>query len=185
MRRRWTCLFRNLNLKAGQTLVLRGATSSFGQAALKMAVAAGAQRHRHRAQPQAHFPCSKNLGASRVELERPDLAAHIAEAKQIDAVLDLVGNSTILDSLDMLRRGGTACLAGWLGGLDPIGDFNPLLRMASGVNLNFFGSFVFGTPGFPLSDVPLRTSRTRWPTASSTRSRRTSSRSTRFTKRTG
>ena len=48
--------------------------------------------------------------------------------------IDLVGNSTILDSLDMLRRDGTACLAGWLGGLDPIGDFNPLLRMASGVN---------------------------------------------------
>ena len=76
-------------------------------------------------------------------------------AKQVDAVLDLVGNSTILDSLDMLRRGGTACLAGWLGGLDPIGDFNPLLRMPSGVNWNFLGSFVFGTPGFPLSDVPL------------------------------
>ena len=80
----------------------------------------------------------------------------IAEAKQIDAVLDLVGNSTILDSLDMLRRDGTACLAGWLGGLDPIGDFNPLLRMASGVNWSFFGSFVFGSPGFPLSDVPLQ-----------------------------
>jgi NADPH:quinone reductase len=150
----WTCLFRNLNLETGQTLVLRGATSSFGQAALKMAVAAGARviattRSRER------FSMLEELGASRVELERPDLAAHIAEAKQIDAVLDLVGNSTILDSLDMLRRGGTACLAGWLGGLDPIGDFNPLLRMASGVNLNFFGSFVFGTPGFPLSDVPL------------------------------
>jgi NADPH:quinone reductase-like Zn-dependent oxidoreductase len=28
--------------------------------------------------------------------------------------------------------------------------------MASGVNLTFFGSFVFGTPGFPLSDVPLK-----------------------------
>jgi NADPH:quinone reductase len=102
------------------------------------------------------FSMLENLGASRVELERPDLAAHIAESEKIDAVLDLVGNSTILDSLDMLRRGGTACLAGWLGGLDPIGDFNPLLRMASGVNLNFFGSFVFGTPGFPLSDVPLQ-----------------------------
>jgi NADPH:quinone reductase-like Zn-dependent oxidoreductase len=55
-----------------------------------------------------------------------------------------------------LPRGGTACLAGWLGGLDPIGDFNPLARMPSGVNLNFFGSFVFGTPGFPVSDVPLQ-----------------------------
>jgi hypothetical protein len=26
--------------------------------------------------------------------------------------------------------------------------------MASGVYLTFFGSFVFGKPGFPLSDVP-------------------------------
>jgi NADPH:quinone reductase len=151
----WTCLFRNLNLTAGQTLVIRGATSSFGQAAIKMAVNAGARviattRNRNR------FAMLDQLGASRIEMEVPDLAARIAEAKEIDAVLDLVGNSTILDSLDMLRRGGTACLAGWLGGLDPIPDFNPLLRMASGVNLTFFGSFVFGTPAFPLSDVPLR-----------------------------
>jgi NADPH2:quinone reductase len=89
-------------------------------------------------------------------LERPDLSKHIPEAKQIDAVLDLVGNSVALDSLAMLRRGGRSCLAGWLGGLDPIPDFNPLLQMASGVYLTFFGSFVFGTPGFPLSDVPLQ-----------------------------
>jgi len=151
----WTCLFRNLNLGAGQTLVIRGATSSFGQAAVKMAVAAGARviattRKRER------FALLDDLGASRVEQEAPDLATRIGEAKQIDAVLDLVGNSTILDSLDMLRRGGTACLAGFLGGLDPVPDFNPLLRMPSGVNMNFFGSFVFGTPGFPLSDVPLQ-----------------------------
>ena len=86
------------------------------------------------ARSRERFGMLEELGASRVELECADLAAHIAEAKQIDAVLDLVGNSTILDSLDMLRRGGTACLAGWLGGLDPIGDFNPLARMASGVN---------------------------------------------------
>lgn len=151
----WTCLFRNLNLQAGQTLVLRGATSSLGQAALKMAVAAGA-RVIATARSNGRFSMLEQLGASRVEIESRELAAHLPEAKQVDAVLDLVGNSTILDSLDLLRRGGTACLAGWLGGLDPIGDFNPLLRMASGVNWNFFGSFVFGMPGFPLSDVPLQ-----------------------------
>jgi len=151
----WTCLFRNLELHAGQTLVIRGATSSFGQAALNLAVNAGAHviattRNRDR--------CAmlENLGATRVDIESRDLGARIAERKQIDAVLDLVGNSTILDSLSMLRRGGRACLAGWLGGLDPIKDFNPLLQMASGVYLTFFGSFVFGTPGFPLSDVPLQ-----------------------------
>jgi NADPH:quinone reductase-like Zn-dependent oxidoreductase len=102
------------------------------------------------------FAMLEKLGAERCEIERPDLSKHIAEAKQIDAVLDLVGNSVVLDSLAMLRRGGRSCLAGWLGGLDPIPDFNPLLQMASGVHLTFFGSFVFGTPGFPLSDVPLQ-----------------------------
>jgi len=150
----WTCLFRNLDIKKGELLVIRGATSSFGQAALKLAVNAGARviattRSRER------FALLESLGAERCEIERPDLSKHIPEAKQIDAVLDLVGNSVVLDSLAMLRRGGRSCLAGWLGGLDPIADFNPLLQMASGVHLTFFGSFVFGTPGFPLSDVPL------------------------------
>ncbi len=151
----WTCLFRNLGIAKGQTLVIRGATSSFGQAALNMSVNAGVKviatsRNRDR------FPKLEALGASRVEVEGPDLSKRISEAKKLDAVLDLVGNSTILDSLNMLRRGGRACFAGWLGGLAPIHDFNPLLQMASGVYLTFFGSFVFGTPGFPVSDVPLQ-----------------------------
>ena len=55
-----------------------------------------------------------------------------------------------------LRRGGRMCLAGWLGGLDPVNSFNPLLQMPSGVYFTFFGSFVFGTPDFPVSDVPLQ-----------------------------
>jgi NADPH:quinone reductase-like Zn-dependent oxidoreductase len=151
----WTCLFRNLEIERGQLLVIRGATSSFGQAALKMAVNAGVKviattRNGDR------FDMLEKLGAKRCEIECRDLSKHILEAKKIDAVLDLVGNSVMLDSLAMLRRGGRSCLAGWLGGLDPIPDFNPLLQMASGVYLTFFGSFVFGTPGFALSDVPLQ-----------------------------
>jgi NADPH2:quinone reductase len=152
----WTCLFRNLEIAQGQTLVIRGATSSFGQAAVNLAVNAGA-RVIATTRNHQRFAMLKELGVDRAELEGPALSERIAEAKQIEAVLDLVGNSTILDSLAMLRRGGRACLAGWLGGLDPIADFNPLLQMASGVYLTFFGSFVFGTPGFPLSDVPLQT----------------------------
>jgi NADPH:quinone reductase-like Zn-dependent oxidoreductase len=38
----WTCLFRNLDLKKGQKLLIRGATSAFGQAALKLPVEKGA-----------------------------------------------------------------------------------------------------------------------------------------------
>lgn len=152
----WTCLFRNLELAEGQTLVIRGAMSSFGQAALNMAVNAGAHVIAT-ARNQDRFQKLEALGARRVEIEGSDLSERIAERKQIDAVLDLVGNSTILDSLAMLRRGGRACLAGFLGGLAPVPDFNPLLQMSSGVHFSFFGSFVFGKPGFPLSDVPLQT----------------------------
>jgi NADPH2:quinone reductase len=151
----WTCLFRNLEIAKGQTLVIRGGSSSFGQAAVKMAVNTGV-RVIATVRDQKNSAMLQELGVVRVEREGPELSRRIAEAKKLDAVLDLVGNSTILDSLAMLRRGGRACLAGWLGGLAPIKDFNPLLQMSSGVYLTFFGSFVFGTPGFPLSDVPLQ-----------------------------
>jgi NADPH:quinone reductase len=151
----WTCLFRNLEIEKGQLLVIRGGTSSFGQAAIKMAVSGGA-RVIATARDADRFSIVEQLGAERCEIERPDLSKHIAEAKQIDRVLDLVGNSVMLDSLAMLRRGGRSCLAGFLGGLAPVADFNPLLQMSSGVQFSFFGSFVFGTPGFPLSDVPMQ-----------------------------
>ena len=151
----WTCLFRNLDLQKGQTLLIRGATSSLGLAALNMAVDAGAKVIAT-TRNEGRFRKLLDLGAVRCEIEGPDLSKRIREAKQLDAVLDLVGNSVILDSLAMLRRGGKACLAGWLGGLAPIKDFNPLAQMSSGVYLTLFASFAFGTPQFPLSDVPLQ-----------------------------
>jgi NADPH:quinone reductase len=151
----WTCLFRSLKIQRGQTLLIRGATSSFGLAAVNMAVNAGV-RVIATTRSKERFAKLEALGVSRCEIERPDLSAHIAERKQLDAVLDLVGNSTVLDSLAIVRRDGRVCLAGWLGGLAPIAEFNPLLQMPSGVDLTFFGSFVFGTPGFPVSDVPLQ-----------------------------
>jgi NADPH:quinone reductase-like Zn-dependent oxidoreductase len=151
----WTCLFRNLELKRGQTLLIRGATSSFGQAAVNMAVNAGVNvvattRNTDR------FALLEGLGAGRVELEGPSLSTRIANVKKFDAVLDLVGNSVLLDSLAIVRRGGRVCQAGFLGGLAPVPNFNPLLQMSSGVHFSFFGSFVFGMPEFPLTDVPLQ-----------------------------
>ena len=153
----WTCICRNLALSAGQTLLIRGATSALGQAALNIAVNAGAQviattRNRHR------VATLEALGAARVLIEEPELSRRVRELNTagVDCVLELVGNSTLLDSLAMVRRDGRLCLAGFLGGLAPIAAFNPLLQMPSGVHFSFFGSFMFGTPGFPLADVPLQ-----------------------------
>lgn len=150
----WTCLFRNLELQAGQTLLVRGATSSLGQAAVKMAAGIGA-RVIATTRSEDRFAMLTGLGAERAELESPILAGRLPEGNTLDAVLDLVGNSTIVDSLNLLRRGGHACLAGWLGGLAPVPNFNPLAQMASGVYFSLFASPIFGEPGFPVSDVPL------------------------------
>jgi NADPH:quinone reductase len=151
----WTCLLRNLEIKRGQSLVIRGATSALGRAALNIAHDAGANiiattRKRER------FEILKELGAQHCEIETPDLSQHLNGSGEIDAVLDLVGNSTFLDSLKMLRRGGRMCLGGWLGGLEPVHNFNPLLQMPSGVYFTFFASPMFGTPRFPVSDIPMQ-----------------------------
>jgi D-arabinose 1-dehydrogenase-like Zn-dependent alcohol dehydrogenase len=142
----WTCLFRNLQIERGQLLVVRGATSSFGQAALKMAVNAGVRviattRNRDR------FAMLEKLGAEALRNRAPrSIKAHSrGDVMRCSTWWAIASCSIPLPCF----AGGRSCLAGWLGGLDPIPDFNPLLQMASGVYLTFFGSFVFGTPGFP------------------------------------
>jgi NADPH:quinone reductase-like Zn-dependent oxidoreductase len=154
----WACLRGNLALGAGQTLVIRGATSSLGQAAVNIAAEAGAHviattRNGKR------VAMLETLGAQDVLLEAPALSARVRERhpRGVDAVLELVGNSTVLDSLRMVRGGGRLCEAGWLGGLAPIAEFNPIAQLPSRVHFSLFGSFVFGTPDFPVSDVPMQT----------------------------
>ncbi|KAL3479190.1 hypothetical protein BJX99DRAFT_255718 [Aspergillus californicus] len=151
----WTCLMRNLEVKSGQRVLVRGGTSAFGRAAVNLAVQAGV-RVSATTRRLDRVSGVKALGVEKVFLEKPDLSQGCSASEKFDAVLDLIGNSTILDSLNLVHRGGRVCLAGFLGGLDPVRDFNPLLQMASGVHFSFFGSFVFGTEEFPLSDVPLQ-----------------------------
>src|SRR5213594_2897509 len=66
----WTCLFRNLEIARGQTLVIRGARSSFGQAAVNMAVNAGA-RVIATTRNGERFGLLEKLGVERVEVEGP------------------------------------------------------------------------------------------------------------------
>ncbi|ORY05155.1 hypothetical protein BCR34DRAFT_48451 [Clohesyomyces aquaticus] len=152
----WTCLFRNLEVQEGQNLLIRGSTSALGRAAANLASSCGVSVVATTRAPERH-PELLDMGARTVEKEGPGLPERLRlpDESKFDAVLDLVGNSTLLESLTLVRRGGRLCLAGWLGGLEPIRDFNPLLQMASGVHFSFFGSPIFGSNAFPVSDVPL------------------------------
>lgn len=154
----WACLFDNLQLQKGQTVVIRGATSALGQAAINIAQHAGL-RVVATVRNAKRSDTAITLGAEIALEESADLSAAVLKRfpAGVDAVLDIVGTSTILDSLKMLRRGGRACLAGFLGGAEPIAQFNPLAHLPSGKHLSFFGSaFVFGTPEYPLSDIPFQ-----------------------------
>jgi NADPH:quinone reductase-like Zn-dependent oxidoreductase len=153
----WTFLHGNLALKKGQTLLIRGATSALGQAALNIATDLGAHVVAT-TRKQERVAMLKSLGAKEVLIETPDLSAKVRELypQGIDAVLELVGNSTLLDSFKTLRRNGRICMGGFLGGLAPLEGFNPLLQMPSGIHFSFFGSFVFGSPEFPVSEIPLQ-----------------------------
>jgi NADPH2:quinone reductase len=151
----WMCLYGNLQIERGQTLLLRGASSALGQAALNIAANAGLNVIAT-TRNEARFEKLLGLGAQRAEIEGLELSKRLPETKKVDAVLDLIGNSTLLDSIAIPHQHGRICLAGWLGGLEPVKDFNPLLQMASGIHLSLFGSFVFGTPEFPVSEVSLQ-----------------------------
>ncbi|KAJ7491138.1 GroES-like protein [Mycena latifolia] len=152
----WSCLFGSLKIQPGDRLLVRGATSALGLAAVKLAVNKGAIVTGTGRTPE-RAEGLKALGVQEVlHEEGPALTEKLlAEGRKFDKILELVGNSTVVGSLKLLPRGGTLCLAGWLGGLDPIEKFNPLLQMATGVNFTFFVSFVFGESDFPVTEIPL------------------------------
>jgi NADPH:quinone reductase-like Zn-dependent oxidoreductase len=74
----------------------------------------------------------------------------------LDAVLDIVGNATLFDSLRRVRYGGRVAMAGFLGGGQALA-FEPLRDLPSGVQLSFTASaFTFGGPEIPLSSIPFQ-----------------------------
>ncbi|MCT9092582.1 zinc-binding dehydrogenase [Streptomyces sp. ASQP_92] len=152
----WSGLFGNLALRRGERVLVRGATSSLGQAAVNLAVDHGANVLATTRNP-AHAPLLKELGVEDVLIDDGDLAAQVSSGNlTIDAVFDLVGNSVLRDSLATVRPRGRVCQLGFLGGFEPVPDFNPIADLPTGVQLSFFGSaFVLGSPEFPLADIPL------------------------------
>jgi len=153
----WTSLFGILRLKKGQTVVIRGATSAVGQAAVNLAAHAGAQVLAT-TRNAARAALLESLGAKEVLLESSDLAKRIRQRypRGIDAVVDIVGNTTVLDSLAMVTRGGHLNLVGFLGGGGPL-TLEPVFQIPSGVLFSVFASAVVtGTPEFPLSEIPFQ-----------------------------
>lgn len=155
----WTALFTILGLKAGDTLLVRGATSTIGQAAVNLAVHAGA-KVTATTRSESRYNMLRGMGATTVALERPGLAVELLKAgiqpRGFDKTLNLVGNSVLLDSINLTIAGGRMLQAGWLGGLQPVMAFNPMTQMKSGVHFSLFHSKMLGTADFPLNAIPFQ-----------------------------
>ncbi|KAF2106525.1 chaperonin 10-like protein [Lophiotrema nucula] len=151
----YSCLFTILDLLAGESLLIRGATSTIGQAALNLAVNAGA-KVTTTTRREERFAWLKDLGAVEAAREQRDLQTQLPDGQRFDKVLNLIGNSVLLESIRLTKTGGRMLQAGWLGGLAPVKDFNPMVEMESGVHFSLFHSKMLGTREFPLSGIPLQ-----------------------------
>jgi NADPH2:quinone reductase len=153
----WSCLHENMHMKNGDTVLIRGGTSALGQAAINIATRSGNVTVLATTRNRENDAFLRELGCDLVLHDTGTLGDAVREKypQGIDSVMDVVGNTTLLDSLKMVKKGGHVCNAGFLGGGEPV-PFSPLTDMPPSVNLNFFASFMFGTDGFPLSAVPLQ-----------------------------
>jgi NADPH2:quinone reductase len=149
----WSCLFTVLNLQPGETLLVRGATSTLGQAAVKLGVHARAKVSAT-TRREERFDLLRAMGATETFIEQPGLDTRCSN--EYDKVLNLVGNRALLESINLTKTGGRMLQAGWLGGLEPVEKFNPMLQMKTGVHFSLFHSKMLGTAGFPFSEIPLQ-----------------------------
>ncbi|MGW2522486.1 zinc-binding dehydrogenase [Streptomyces sp. NPDC001617] len=122
-------------------LLIRGGTSSVGMAAASIASGYGwetAATTRRRDKADA-------LTAAGVDHVLLDDGGPLAEHLHAvwpegpDHVLDLVGARTAVDSLHLVRRGGTVCVSGSLSGW-LIRDFEPIAMIPTGTRLTAFHS---------------------------------------------
>jgi NADPH:quinone reductase-like Zn-dependent oxidoreductase len=133
-----------LGLTPGARLLIRGGTSSVGLAAASIASDHGIEIAATTRRPGKAAALAA-AGADQVLLDSDGTGGSLAERVRAvwpdgpDRVLDLVGARTAVDSLRLVRRGGTVCVAGSLSGW-LLHDFEPIAAIPSGTRLTAFHS---------------------------------------------
>jgi NADPH:quinone reductase-like Zn-dependent oxidoreductase len=132
-------LFKSLRLEKGERLLIRGGTTSVGLAAASIArnegafVASTSRRHER----------EKLLRASGVDQVFIDAGSIAEQVKEIcpggvDKVLELVGATTLLDSLRCTKQRGVVCMTGMVGNQWSFDAFSPMDTIPSTVRLTTY-----------------------------------------------
>lgn len=131
----WGSLFECLNLQASDTLLIRGATSALGYAAVQIATALGCKVY-GTTHKKEKIHLITDLGCNAIF----DPENKLPDGFCANKILELIGPKTIRNSLSHLFHGGIVCNTGILGGEYYLNGFDPIKEIPNGCYLTGFFS---------------------------------------------
>jgi NADPH:quinone reductase-like Zn-dependent oxidoreductase len=150
----WGSLFRSLHLKPGDRLLVRGGTTSVGLAAAAIAKSKEA-RVTSTTRKSEHADLLRASGADEVIVDDGAIAKRIRGSADggFDKVLELIGATSLIDSLHCCREGGTVCMTGIVGNKWSLDDFRPMDSIPTAVNLTVYAGESEDFMRTPLEDL--------------------------------
>ncbi|SDH75625.1 zinc-binding alcohol dehydrogenase family protein [Mucilaginibacter sp. P25] len=131
----------SLKVQPGETILIRGGTSSIGMLATQLAKNSGLTVIATTRNPDKKEMLLKNR-ADHVLIEDGNLTAQINDIfpAGVNKVLELVGTSTLRDSLSCAAPGGIVCMAGMLAEQWSFKEFAPMDYIPATVSLTVYDS---------------------------------------------
>jgi NADPH:quinone reductase-like Zn-dependent oxidoreductase len=116
-----------LEIKTGETLLIRGGTSSIGMLACQLAKSMGLTVV-STTRDEAKVVHLKDNGADHVIIDDGDVNSKLRQIipQGVDKVLELVGVASLKDSLKCIKPKGIVCMTGILGGSWTMNEFTPM-----------------------------------------------------------
>ena len=150
----WGALHRGLRLAPGQKLLVRGGTTSVGLAAIAIARALGAEVGATSRSAEAEAVV-RAAGATHFFLDDGAIADKVCGVWSggADKVLELVGTSSLTDSLQATKEPGIVCMAGMVGDQWSWLHFAPMDVIPTGVSLTTYSGGVTDFMAMPLQDL--------------------------------
>lgn len=132
-------LFMGLEINRAHSLLIRGGSSSIGMAALAIAKNSGLHVGSTTRDPSKVSDLIK-AGADEVLIDNGELQRQIEQNNLglYDRALELIGTTTLLDTLNCVSRGGIVCMTGILGGKWTLENFQPMGDIPSTVKLTSY-----------------------------------------------
>jgi NADPH2:quinone reductase len=123
---------------AGQTLLIRGGTSSIGLALAVLARRAGLQVVSTTRNPSRTAALREHADIVVVDTGQVHEAVQEAVPGGVDIAVELVGTNTLHDTVLSVRRGGTVCFTGMLSDQWTVEDFYPIDFLPNTVRLSAY-----------------------------------------------